>query len=135
MLGWKDPLDSSASASARFPWITTTTTPFPLWLGKGFFCILGSRWVSSRVPSLSSFVKTPSEGLTILSRVLDVIMNSAKQWILSFFLDGWPGYSEWPDDSVSNPLVQDMIQFFHSTWDHRWFLDRFSLWSLSLFSH
>ena len=40
VLGWKDPSDSSASA--EFPWITTATIPFPLWLGKGFLCTSGS---------------------------------------------------------------------------------------------
>ena len=37
---WKDPSDSPASAG--FPCITTATTPFPLWLGKGFLCTSGS---------------------------------------------------------------------------------------------
>ena len=40
MLSWKDPSDFFASAG--FPWITTATTPFTLWLGKGFLCTFGS---------------------------------------------------------------------------------------------
>ena len=39
VLGWKDHLDSSTSVG--FPWITIATTPFPLWLGKGFLCTSG----------------------------------------------------------------------------------------------
>ena len=52
---WKD---SSTSMSTGFSWITTATTPFPLWLGKGFLCTLGSHWVSSRVPSHSFLFKS-----------------------------------------------------------------------------
>ena len=40
VLGWKDHSDSLAST--EFPWITTATIPFPLWLGKGFLYTSGS---------------------------------------------------------------------------------------------
>ena len=38
VLGWKDPSDFPASTG--FPWITTATIPFPLWLGKGSSALL-----------------------------------------------------------------------------------------------
>ena len=56
MLGWKDPSDSPISSG--FPWITTATIPFPLWLSKGFLYIFGSFYVSSRVLSLSFLWKS-----------------------------------------------------------------------------
>ena len=89
--------------------------------------------LQSPLPKL--FVKKPSEGRTILSRVLDIVMNPTKQGILSFFLGRWPRYSEWPSNSVSNPFIQNMVQLFCSTRDYRCFLSHFSLRSLSFFSY
>ena len=133
MLGWKDP--SYSSASAGFPWITTTTTPFSLWLGKGFLCTLSFRLGELQGPLPKLFVKKPSKGRTILSRVLDIVMNPTKQWILYFFLSRWPRYSEWSNNFFSNPFIQNMVQLFCSTRDYRWFLSHFSFRSLSFFSY
>ena len=98
-------------------------------VGRGFL-------LSERQGSLLKLLlKKPMEGPTVLGRVLDIIMNPAKQGILPFFLSWWPGHNKWPNNSISNPFVQDMIQFFRSTWDHRWLLDHFSFNPLPFFSN
>nr|POE45924.1 hypothetical protein CFP56_44182 [Quercus suber]POF27026.1 hypothetical protein CFP56_40391 [Quercus suber] len=86
-----------------------------------------SLMVGSRVPLYFRFllselqgslpkllVKEPMKGPAVLSKVLDIVMNLAKQRVLPFFFSRWLGYSKWPDNSIPNPFIQNMIQFFYS---------------------
>ena len=49
-------------------------------------------------------VKELTKGPTILSRVLNIVMNLAKQMVLPFFFSRWPRYSKWPNNSISQSI-------------------------------
>ena len=55
------------------------------------------------------FVEESMEGPAILGGMLDIIMDPAKQKVLPFFFSWWPGHSKWPNNSISDPFVQEMV--------------------------